>query len=350
MAPGVGKRAWPRKLVVGVLALVASLALAEIVVRLAYGAPRVERLPLMLMEANESCGWRMVPNQVHYTYQHEVRVNSLGLRGPELGPKRADEVRVLALGDSLVYGQGVAETETLPSQLERALAARDPERRSWTVVNAGHRAYDTYQELQLLAELAPAIQPDVVVLFWYWNDLHERDVARTYANLKGKGALVFDTGDRLEGWDGVRWRLKQLVRRSALVMFVHDALGHSRDPALGPGYADKRFAKLAGYLERFAADAPVLGHDPVFALIPDPNLLAGREETRALGARATALAVERGLPVIDLAPALEPLVRETGELPVIPFDGHYLPEANGAMAELVAERLLALGLPRARGQ
>jgi hypothetical protein len=33
-------------------------------------------------------------------------------------------------------------------------------------------------------------------------------------------------------------------------------------------------------------------------------------------------------------------------VPVLPFDGHYDAEANRAMAEYLAERLLALGLAR----
>ena len=46
-------------------------------------------------------------------------------------------------------------------------------------------------------------------------------------------------------------------------------------------------------------------------------------------------------PAVFLA-ALVPLVEESG-LPVIPYDGHYVPAANRAMASLVATALLERG-------
>ena len=69
-------------------------------------------------------------------------------------------------------------------------------------------------------------------------------------------------------------------------MFAYDLLGRSQDPTLPPQYADKRFALLAGYLDRFVALGASEGFDPLFAEIPDANLLAGREETQPLFARA----------------------------------------------------------------
>jgi hypothetical protein len=337
-----------RKLLVAAGSLAAALLAGEVLVRLVVGAPLPERLPILMMQANEHRGWEMVPNHVHYTYQHAVHVNSLGLRGPELSAKGPGEVRVLALGDSLVYGQGVAEDETLPAFLERALLERDRER-DWTVVNAGHRAYDTFQELALLEELGPRIAPDVVVLFWYWNDLHERDTVLTHKNLKDRGVVAFDTGDRVEGWDRLRWQSKQFLRRSALMMFAYDMLGRSQDPSLPAQYAEKRFAKLAGYLDRFRSLGTSARFEPLFAVIPDPNVLAGRMETRPLVERALSMAAERGLATLDLQASLEPLYREIGELPVLPFDGHYRPEANRAMAAFLAERLLEIELSRSGG-
>ncbi len=338
-------RHWRRRLCALGLSLAASLLLAELFVRVAVGAPLCERLPILMIRANSHRGWEMVPGQLHYTYQYPVHVNSLGLRGKELGEKRPSEVRVLALGDSLVYGQGVADEETLPAQLERVLGEREPGERTWTVVNAGHRAFDTRQELALLQELGQQIQPDVVVLFWYWNDFAERDIRTTYENLKASGEVAFDTGTRVEGWERVRWQAKQLVRRSALVMLAYDLLRRSREGPINPTYVERGFARLGRHLERFRSLGDELGFDGVLAVIPDPSTLRGGSDIRSIAERAAALTREHGLPVVELLPALEPLQGRAGRLPVIPFDGHYLPEAYRAMAELLAERLVALGLP-----
>ena len=50
-----------------------------------------------------------------------LRINSLGLRGPEPTPRREEELRVAMLGGSAVYGWLVAEQDTLPSLLEASL-------------------------------------------------------------------------------------------------------------------------------------------------------------------------------------------------------------------------------------
>jgi len=54
---------------------------------------------------------------------HRVRINSLGFRGPEvsLGAARP---RVLFIGDSFTYGDGVDEESTLPAHVARRLGRR----------------------------------------------------------------------------------------------------------------------------------------------------------------------------------------------------------------------------------
>jgi len=331
------------------IALGASLALcllaAEIAVRVAVGAPLAERMPLMKMRANPVRGWQMVPGQTHYTYQHRVNVNALGLRGPEIGEKGENERRVLYLGDSLVYGQGVADDETQPAVLERELRARDP-KVAWTVVNAGHRSYDTAQELALLEELGGRIRPDVVLLGWYWNDIDERDIARTYENLQGKGELYFDTNNTLEGLDLLAWRGKQLCRRSALVMLVHD-LVVSKGRPYTEDYLELVWQRMDRHLGRFGELCAQLGARAVVVLVPDAHRIGGGGgETRAFDERLSALASARALPLIELLPPLEVLHARTHRVPIVPFDGHYDAEGNRVMAEHLAERLLALDLVR----
>ena len=334
-----------KKLLALALALMLALVVGELVARAVFGAPMAERLPLMFMRAHPTRGWQMVPGQDHFTYTHAVRVNALGLRGPELGAKEPGERRVLFLGDSLTYGQGVAEEDTVPGALERELAARTGTK--WTVVNAGHRAYDTPQELALLEELGEEIQPDVVLLGWYWNDVNERPIQTTFENLTAKGKIAFDTGDTVTGLDLLAWRAKQLVRSSALVMVVHDAFSSKGKP-YEPDYFEKGLQRLGRYLERLRARAEKLGAVPVFVQFPDPARLSGPGATGPYDERALGLARERSVPVVELLPALRPLYEARGHAPTLPFDGHYDGEANRAMAAHLASELLALDSLRAR--
>jgi lysophospholipase L1-like esterase len=321
------------------LALGLGFGVGEVVARAVFGAPMAERLPLMFMRAHPTRGWAMVPAQDHFTYKHEVRVNALGLRGAEVGAKAPGERRVLFLGDSLTYGQGVAEEDTVPGALERELAARTGTR--WSVVNAGHRAYDTPQELALLEEHGATIQPDVVLLGWYWNDVNERPIQATFENLTQRGEIAFDTGNTVEGLDRLAWRAKQLVRSSALVMVVHDAFSSKGKP-YEPDYFEKGLTRLGRYLERFRAFAEKLGAAPVFVQYPDPARLSGAGATGPYDERALGLARERNVPVIELLPALRPLYEARGRAPTLPFDGHYDGEANRAMAAHLAAELLRL--------
>jgi hypothetical protein len=324
------------------LALALAAVAGEVLVRGLVGAPWPERMPILRVQANAARGWEMVPGEAHYTYDHRVAVNALGLRGPELAPRAPGEVRVLALGDSLVYGQGVGDDDTLPARLAAELVARDPAGRPWTVVNAGHRAYATHQELALLEELGERVDPDVVVLFWYWNDLEERDVARTFADLSASGPIAFDLGVPAEGAALRAWERKQLLRRSALLMVVHDLVATTQGEAWDAALVERGFEKLDGYLARFGEWAAAHDARFVFAVLPDPANVDGDSPTAGHERRATELAGRHGLPTLELLPAVRAATERLGALPVIPYDGHYLPEGNHAMAEAAAEQLLEL--------
>jgi hypothetical protein len=114
----------------------------------------------------------------HRLSQREIviEVNSLGLRHPELGPKREDEFRVLVLGDSIVFGDYLAFSETVTARLQSRFEARRPR---ITVINAGLPGANTWVELHHYLEIRTAVDPDLVLLGMYLNDAAETD--RFYA-------------------------------------------------------------------------------------------------------------------------------------------------------------------------
>jgi lysophospholipase L1-like esterase len=98
-----------------------------------------------------------------------VRVNALGLRGPEVSAEPAPRTeRVLVLGDSVVFGQGVGEDETLPAVLARRLTARWG--RAVEALNAGAQGYDAVAEAAYLAGPGLALRPHGVVVGMSLND------------------------------------------------------------------------------------------------------------------------------------------------------------------------------------
>src|SRR5882672_198257 len=99
-----------------------ALAFAELATRALFGVPLPERLPIVEVRADARCGYVMVPDREAFTYGHPAHVNHLGLRGGDLEKKAPGEIRILCLGDSTTYGQGLADEDTLPALLERELA------------------------------------------------------------------------------------------------------------------------------------------------------------------------------------------------------------------------------------
>ncbi|MEO0651848.1 MAG: SGNH/GDSL hydrolase family protein, partial [Planctomycetota bacterium] len=261
---------WVHKIVVRASAVAIGLSAAglggEVLARARLVHPLPERLPLMEVRAHPTRGWEMVPSRDHFTYDKPVRVNALGLRGPEVEAKAPGELRVLALGDSMVYGQGVPEDGTLPHLLERRLEQHLE--RPVTVVNGGLRAYDTLLELALLEELGPAIDPDLVVLFWYGNDFATRDPEGAAARLERSGPIAFDLGQPAEGSAMLKWRLVQLARRSVLAMALQDARQRRFGDQRWLAAADWMLPKVPDWFDRFYRLCDQLGARGVVMVSP----------------------------------------------------------------------------------
>lgn len=339
-APPSIRGRWKRKLLALALGASCAVLAGELVCRIVWGAPLVEREPLMEVRANPARGFEMLPGTVHYTYLEEVRVNALGLRGPGAAAAADDDVRVLVLGDSLVYGQGVGEEDTLPRAIERALERRaGPEARRARVWNGGVRSYNTEQELALLEELLPRIRPNVVVLGWFANDLDRVDTAAMSARIGKSGPIVFDWNVPASDEARRSWRLRQAARRSALVMKLHDLWTDLTWPATEPADRESAWARLDGSLGRLADLARAHDFDVLVVVLPLATLVARDDAVDSTTPRVRAACDAHSIAVLDLLPVLRALRRAGGRLPVLPYDGHYDGAANAAMGEEVAEEL-----------
>lgn len=93
--------------------------------------------------------------------------NSLGLRNRELGPKAG--TRILFLGDSFTQGLGVLEEDGFVRRSEKTLRQRFQVEH----VNAGMTGFSPGNELGLLRAIREKVQPDIVVLCLYQNDVYE---------------------------------------------------------------------------------------------------------------------------------------------------------------------------------
>jgi len=126
-------------------------------------------------------GWQPKPN----LRTPSVTTNSSGLRGTrEYSPHRPPGVRrVLCVGDSFTFGEGLADNEAMPAQLEAELNRAGPG--SWEVLNLGVHGYGTDQQWLRLQAIGFHYDDDVVVLGFFQGDLERnvmsfRDYAKPY--------------------------------------------------------------------------------------------------------------------------------------------------------------------------
>lgn len=104
--------------------------------------------------------------------------NSLGFRGREIAvPKLAGRYRIVCLGGSTTYDDGVGDDETYPVQLERILRDELPGR-DIEVVNAGVPSYTSAESLANLVFRCLELQPDALLVYDNINDYR----VRTYGN------------------------------------------------------------------------------------------------------------------------------------------------------------------------
>ncbi|MFH2001266.1 MAG: SGNH/GDSL hydrolase family protein [Planctomycetota bacterium] len=104
--------------------------------------------------------------------------NSIGWRDEEHEQVKTPGVyRILALGDSYTFGQGVRLEQICIKQITRRLA-NDLPGQGFEGINAGLSAYNTGNERKLLAEKGVLYGPDLVIVNFVPNDLEE-DVFHT---------------------------------------------------------------------------------------------------------------------------------------------------------------------------
>jgi lysophospholipase L1-like esterase len=106
-------------------------------------------------------------------YRRHVAVNELGVRGEPLPPpdrRSPGEVRILVLGDSLTFGQGIDDhRRRYPELLEEGLRAQGHDA---AVINVSWPGWDTADELRALERLEESgFCYDILVLGYCLNDI-----------------------------------------------------------------------------------------------------------------------------------------------------------------------------------
>ena len=157
------------------LGLVFALLAAEGLTRLFWsGAPAADAdaptLPLLQVR-DPRILYRLPPGSSGVYNGTMVSINAMGLRDRDYPIPAAEGTgRVMLLGDSMVFGVGLPEARTLPSQIEERMNAPGGPG-AVEVINAGIFGYNILQEFALLQDVGPEYRPGLVVACFVHNDI-----------------------------------------------------------------------------------------------------------------------------------------------------------------------------------
>ncbi|HEV2852117.1 MAG TPA: hypothetical protein VHC97_04865 [Thermoanaerobaculia bacterium] len=281
-----------------------------------------------------------------YSWRH--RADGLGFRNP---PGLKDR-SLLLLGDSLIYGHGVEEEQTVA----HILRTRDG-RPAYNMARQGDCLYQQYVLLRLYRD---ELAPRTVVLFVFFNDFSDLLFYRTREEIERMPELGLD--DR-----ALRRRVADLGR-------------NPRYPPRRQLYRLRSLRLLRGVAKSFSGDwmaraeAAPAGEDDLAAAVlrPEPFALASRYYRRVLG-ECQRLAAGKGavLQVVLLDAGAGPgsdgqrayerlrlfLEKTSGEAGFsftttagvfagcgdcfLPHDGHFSPQGHARLARFLDARLQA---------
>jgi lysophospholipase L1-like esterase len=265
-----------------------------------------------------------------------LRTNARGFRGPAVSEARTrDAVRIVGLGDSVMFGWGVREEDTYLARLAQELRAAHPEV-AWEVINTAVPGYNTAMEVETLEKKGLAFDPDLVILNFVGNDLGLPNFIEQRPDPLdlGHSFLLDFVAARLRGERAAGPRLVGVPREARRFA---DGADLSRIPAryrslvgLEAWRASMQRLHTLGVAHRFAV--VVLAHPDAFDFV--------REETHALGFPL----VETGAAVRAWATAHG--MDSIGRPPLTLTDGDPHPSAVGhqIIADVLARRLLSSGL------
>jgi lysophospholipase L1-like esterase len=383
---------------VGVVLLVAEGA-ARLLLRNQGGGTEQDEAS-RYMEPHPRLGWRKRPG-ARATYRRreyttEVAINRLGQRDPERkDPADPGTFRVLALGDSFVEGYTVPVESTLTQVAESALRGTGggcPVE----VLNGGTAAWSTDQEYLSFREDGARLAPQVVLVFFYYNDLFGNTTARYWGSPKPllaakDGSLAIanepvpppDAAEPLpadmrpelrkhRGSVALEWVRDRLARGAPR---LYNAVARTRlwEPLGGDTIdrgdqlrvfkrrrqpeVEEAWTLTAAILGAFARDAQARGARFAAVYVPSrmevsdrdwdlTRLSYGLDESvwdRALvRQRLEEVGRVAGFPVLDLTPALRAAAGPLKDV-YLTYDGHWNAAGHRAVGDAVAEFLRARG-------
>jgi len=154
-----------RKTIVNIGLLLASIALFFFGIEVALRVTKIQTVapnppPIYRTNANPSISYELKPNLNVKALRARIVTNAQGFRSP---PISEGKPLVAVLGDSVTFGYGLKNNETLPARLQELLP-------DVQVLNAAVPGYNLTQEAATYETKITPLHPPALVLVFYFND------------------------------------------------------------------------------------------------------------------------------------------------------------------------------------
>lgn len=145
-----------------------------------------------IYQNDKALGYSFGPN-LNTSYQgHSLNTNSKGLRDREFYIGGKPDLRILALGDSFTFGEGVDAEKTYAKVLEIILKKKFTNKKI-EVINSGVPGYGNDQELNFLKIKGVYYKPDLVLLgFYLGNDFSDNEIGGIKRRRVKENGFLYD--------------------------------------------------------------------------------------------------------------------------------------------------------------
>ncbi len=330
--------------------------------------PITPQLRAARIEPHPYLAYANKPGYVLDGKNHRISHNALGFRGPETTwEKPAGVFRIVCLGGSSTYGHGPSANETTwPARLEallnEAAVAGAPR---VEVINGGCQGYSSFESLINLSVRMVDLRPDLVLVYHGINDVrcalypgvvrdnrHWRALWPTAR--KPELQALLERTVTFQIWR--RYFTGYVTEAQDLGTYLIVDFGRYADAYAQPTDADLGFASFQRNLVSIVEVARTHGAQPVLVTqAMQASDLDGASSKQAqldglarADAIVEAVAVERGVPLVDAKPVLEAAAarqrEETGSQSIFTHEVHLQDGGADLLARTIAARLVADGL------
>lgn len=272
-----------------------------------------------------------------YTHKNWINTcvnnNSSGFADRDFDECKDSHLKIIAVGDSFTWGQGVQNfNDRFSNRIEAILNARGNQ---VCVLNLGIGGADTKSELNTFNKVGKALRPNIVLICYLTNDIDPSDVFTS--ELPQLAKPLVDVSEISPFINFLYWKF---VGPSS-----YQLSGMKYIANILYSYMDEiKFSEHIKELNIFVEEIRSVGATPVIVLLPFPMMwtLVDNSIQDKVYRKLSSSMKNLGVPVIDLSDLNQRITPQ--EFAVNPMDSHPNETSHGIIADRIANYLVEHGI------